>query len=983
MAMATIGERRRDGADYPQVSIVVLGYNGREHLKRCLPSLLEQTYPADRLEILVVDNASTDGTADFVEAHFPRVRVVRNQSNLGFARGNNVGAQLARGEFVAFLNQDTRVQPTWVEELLAPILRDRRAGDGRLVCTGAKMVSWDGATIDFAGARMNFLGMASQEGAGQPDGPRFDVERPLLFPCGGAMLIDRSVFLGCGGFDEEYFVFFEDVDLGWRLWVLGYRVQLAPKAVTYHRVHASTGALHDAAKRLIYQRNALYSVLKNYDDQNLGRVLPATLLLTVQQVLAELRQAGARREDYDLRHRDRPLAAPVTVEPATISLLMALQDVIDNLPRVMAKRAAIQARRRRPDSEITPLFAGPLLPMAVGVDYPEANYRMIEHLQVADIFADQPRHVLLFSADLLPFPGMPTSGAGLRAWGIGKGLEGRGHRVTYSLHKVALAHGGGDLPDALHEVAWDEQTITDVVARVNPDIIVCCGWYPAIWLEVDRHPVVIDQHGPHMLERSFHRDVIVDFAAAAARKLTALAKADFFTCAGERQCHYFEPWLMQAGFDLTNPAEQPRVMPVSLSPALPEHRPEGELTFVYGGVFLPWQDPSAGLTTLVETLERHATGRLLVFGGGHPIFQEIGAGVFPQLRAALERSPRVTFQPFIAHAELLRHYARAHVAIDLMARNPERELAFTTRTVEYLWCGLPVIYNNYSELSDYIREYEAGWVLDPADRDGLVAVLEAILRDPELAAARGRNAQRLVRERLTWDRTIDPLDAFCRRPRLRAKRSPFVERVTGAAAAKPPAAPAPPPAPALPEAIAPVLERIAGQRRQPLGRAVARARRLAKQALRVDGPALHDGVLVQALPDLAGVRIHAQRFEAAEDGLCAIAVRFGTYGRLNTQEVTLRLRADGAPATDLAVVSVNASLLRDGAYHAFRFPPIAGSKGRAYVFSLESPRSVEGDAVTVWCELRAGSASEVRYQDGRPAPGRLAYRLEYAPVEPD
>jgi hypothetical protein len=147
-----------------------------------------------------------------------------------------------------------------------------------------------------------------------------------------------------------------------------------------------------------------------------------------------------------------------------------------------------------------------------------------------------------------------------------------------------------------------------------------------------------------------------------------------------------------------------------------------------------------------------------------------------------------------------------------------------------------------------------------------------------------------------------------------------------------------------------------------------------------EGPALHDGVLVQALPDLLGARLHAQRFTATDDGLCAIGVRFGTYGRLNTQPVTLRLRTEDGPA-DLATVSVSASLLADGAYHDFRFPPINESTGRTYVFSLESPGSVEGDAVTIWCELRGGAASEARYEDGRPASGRLAYRVEYADEE--
>ncbi|MGH2523627.1 MAG: glycosyltransferase, partial [Anaerolineales bacterium] len=133
----------------------------------------------------------------------------------------------------------------------------------------------------------------------------------------------------------------------------------------------------------------------------------------------------------------------------------------------------------------------------------------------------------------------------------------------------------------------------------------------------------------------------------------------------------------------------------------------------------------------------------------------------------------------VPHDELIARYTRARLAIDVMRRNPERELAFTTRTVEYLWCGLPVIYHDYAELSDYIRQYNAGWIVNPEDRAALAATFDEILQDPEQIAERGRNAQRLVRERLTWDRTMGPVDRFVRHPRVRSRplRAPERSRV--------------------------------------------------------------------------------------------------------------------------------------------------------------------------------------------------------------
>ncbi|PWH19530.1 MAG: hypothetical protein DDG58_04635, partial [Ardenticatenia bacterium] len=138
---------------------------------------------------------------------------------------------------------------------------------------------------------------------------------------------------------------------------------------------------------------------------------------------------------------------------------------------------------------------------------------------------------------------------------------------------------------------------------------------------------------------------------------------------------------------------------------------------------------------------------------------------FQILEKDLRDHARVEYMGFVPHDRLIEEYRRAHVALDVMARNPERELAFTTRTVEYMWCGLPVIYQDFSELSPLIKEYEAGWVVNPADEAQVEAAIEEALTCPHEVRRRGENAQQLVRERLVWDKAIEPLDTFCRNPR--------------------------------------------------------------------------------------------------------------------------------------------------------------------------------------------------------------------------
>jgi hypothetical protein len=345
--------------------------------------------------------------------------------------------------------------------------------------------------------------------------------------------------------------------------------------------------------------------------------------------------------------------------------------------------------------------------------------------------------------------------------------------------RLALDTFGRRASAEVEALAWRPFAMHEVVERTEPDAVLVCGWAISESLAQDPFlevPVVLDQHGPHMLERHYQR--VGQLEHNSEQKQRALKAADFFSCAGEHQLEYFQDWLKQAGWSDEERAERSTAMLFSLSPDPPERQSADELTFVYGGVWLPWQDPSAGLLALLEQLNRRDRGVLRLFGGKHP-WIKIDGGVFERLVAELEASPRVVHEGQVDHAELVRHYTKAHVAIDLMERNPERELAFTSRTVEFLWCGLPVLYNNYSELSDLIRDYDAGWTVDPEQPDQINAALNEIFEAPEVVARKSENAQRLVRERLTWDRSTGWLDHVIRTASPREHRVGYPRAVGG------------------------------------------------------------------------------------------------------------------------------------------------------------------------------------------------------------
>ena len=406
---------------WPSVTVIVLNHNGRPHLQECLPSLLNLDYPSDRLEILVADNGSRDDSVAYASSFGPRVNVLSGKTNLGFAAGNNWAARAARGNYLAFLNNDMRVDRLWLKALVQGL-----HSESGTVCVTGKILSWDGERIDFNGGALNFYGMAFQPGHGQPESE--SGSRPpgdILFPCGGSMLINARVFSQAGGFDEDYFAYFEDVDLGWRLWVMGHRIRYSPEAVSYHRYQGTSRHLPDERRLLLYERNALYSVIKNYSDVSLARVLPAALLLTAHRGFLAVgvdrrqflmpAQGGWPTESPDPAESDpaserfsvsRPgfsrarlldlwrergprgfigallIKAAQWIQPAlptppgapgypnsgvlvphrSLSSLVALDEVARHFPRLWEKRMAVQSQRKRPDDEIFSLFGTPCHP---------------------------------------------------------------------------------------------------------------------------------------------------------------------------------------------------------------------------------------------------------------------------------------------------------------------------------------------------------------------------------------------------------------------------------------------------------------------------------------------------------------------------------------------------------------------------------------------------------------------------------------------
>ena len=256
-------------------SLIVLAYNSRQHLGRCLAAL--SGFDA---EIICADNGSTDGTDfDALKAQFPNVRFQLFGANLGFAAGNNRAAETAAGEWLGFINPDAFAEPAWLDAMRAA------TASGAAILTSLQLDAADPAKMDGAGDAMTFFGFPYRMGYGRPL-PAHLPPAEVFAPCGAAFAVRAELWKELEGFDERFFTYCEDADLGFRARLLGHRCRFVPAARVAHVGSASTSVRSDFALYHGY-RNRLWLYLKNMPLALLVPILPLHIGLTLLGALAD------------------------------------------------------------------------------------------------------------------------------------------------------------------------------------------------------------------------------------------------------------------------------------------------------------------------------------------------------------------------------------------------------------------------------------------------------------------------------------------------------------------------------------------------------------------------------------------------------------------------------------------------------------------------------------------------------------------------
>lgn len=242
---------------YPLVSIIVVNWNGKEFLKECLKALSYQSFKD--FEIIIVDNGSKDGSVEFIRKNYPKCRIIGNSCNKGFAIGNNQGIKIANGKYIALINNDAEADPNWLIELLKIAEEDYSVG---MVASKIYLLGHD-KILDNVGHLIYRDGINRGRGRLEKDYGQYDKREEVLFPSGCAALYRKEMLDKIGLFDEDFFAYGDDTDIGLRGRLAGWKCVFAPKAIVYHRYSQSSGA-YSPLKAFYVERNRIWIAVKYF-----------------------------------------------------------------------------------------------------------------------------------------------------------------------------------------------------------------------------------------------------------------------------------------------------------------------------------------------------------------------------------------------------------------------------------------------------------------------------------------------------------------------------------------------------------------------------------------------------------------------------------------------------------------------------------------------------------------------------------------------
>lgn len=253
------------------VSIIIVTYNCKGYIKSCIESIKTQNIPGNfQVEIIIVDNRSSDGTADFIRENYPSIRIIENESNMGYGAANNVGVKNSNGEYTVILNPDTILEENWLKELITPLKNHDK------LITTPKVLLYDGSRINVCGLIIHFTGFGFTRGF-EADADDFAIPEYVAGFSGSCFAVKRDYFMELGGFDDRIFLYGEDIELSWRAKLKGYETLFVPGSVVKHDYKLEVSPL-----KLYYLEKSRYMILRKYfHTTDLILISPSLLLAEI------------------------------------------------------------------------------------------------------------------------------------------------------------------------------------------------------------------------------------------------------------------------------------------------------------------------------------------------------------------------------------------------------------------------------------------------------------------------------------------------------------------------------------------------------------------------------------------------------------------------------------------------------------------------------------------------------------------------------
>lgn len=765
-------KKRRSGL----VSVILVNFRGADDTTEAVHGLRQLNWPQEDLEIVVVENGSGDDSLEKLKALGDDVVLVESKENLGFTGGCNLGVSMSNGEYIAFLNNDARPDADWIQSAIDTFRTGADIG-----AVASKVLDWEGERVDYVDGSITWYGMGYKPHAGEKDRESWDKEKDVLFGTGAAMFIRADVFEELGGFDDNYFMFYDDVDLGWRMNLLGYRFRFQPKSLAYHKHHASMNKFGNFRETYLLERNALYTLYKNLDDESLAQVFPGALLLATRRAVARGKLDSTQ---LDLRVPGNDSESTVPFSKQTAAGIFAIDQFVENLPAAAIEREKVQSTRVRSDRELKRLFGVTDQP-AYPIESYLAGYEKIVGA-LGQLSEPSRSRILVVTGDPV---GEKMAGPAIRAWHIAETLS-REHDVRL----VSIA--GATIANDAFEIS--------TISRHRPssaepheewaDVIIVQGHALAMFPAFGNSTkiLVVDVYDPMHLEQleqgrgktlTLWNNQILEANDALNHQL---AIGDFFLCASERQRHF---WLGQlAALGRINAYTYSRdtelesliaIAPFGISandPVQTSHAIKGvvpgigadDKVIIWGGGIYNWFDPATLIRAVARVEKTHPDIRLFFLGVKHPnpdVPEMEAVSAARTLSAELGLTNKNVFfnENWVPFDERQNYLLDADLGVSTHFQHVETTFSFRTRILDYLWSGLPIVTTEGDSFGDLVSQHSLGASVPERDEEAIARALETYLYDADAIAEARANVAR-VREDFVWEKALAPLVEFCRNP---------------------------------------------------------------------------------------------------------------------------------------------------------------------------------------------------------------------------